>query len=110
MLSADLPVTRRAPARSVEQLVHRCPAFRRRLVNQRLVAGQLFMIAHQDVPTLLTGEESDEFLIGFGKEPAHVVKEPVNLGARAKKDAAKHQPGHTFGMRDGIGKGERASP
>ena len=48
------------------------------------------MIAHEDVGTLFGREKSDEFVMGLGKEPSHVMKEPVDLGTRAEKDTAQH--------------------
>ena len=88
----------------------RRPAFGCRLVDQRLIARQLFMIAHENIPALFLGQKSYEFLICFGKEPSHVMQEPVDLGTRAKKNPPQHQPGHPLGMRNGVCKGECASP
>ena len=87
-----------------------CPAFRRRLVNQRLVTRQFLMIAHEDVLALFLGQITDEFLKCLGKKPAHVMQEPVDLGPRAKKNPAHHQTCHPLWMRNGVRKGKRASP
>ncbi len=86
------------------------PSLGCRLMNKRLVACQLVMIAEQDIIPFLLGQEADEILIGLGEEAAHIMKEPVNLGARTKKDAAQHQAGDTLRVGDGIGKSKRTAP
>ena len=79
-------------------------------MNSRIRVNQAFEIICQQITAFSRIKMACEPVMGFGEKPPHIIQEPINFGARAKKDTTQNKPGDMFRIGNRISKRQGASP
>src|SRR3990167_425527 len=103
----------RRPHRRIKRRAGRlvaAPGTRRRTVAVGVAISETAIVVAQKIGALGLRQVFDEVAPRFGKNGAHAVEKPVDLGSGAEKDSAKDEARHPVGVLDPVGQRQRAAP